>query len=174
MRLMRLNPYAEYVPCKQMVVTDTLSRSPLELEMEPDTVEDVQAFVDLLESTRPVWDAQMEKIRKASIQDEQLQTVMDLTLKGWPTHVEEVPLHVWEFFESRGHLSISEGLLTYDNRIVIPGDLRREILERIHTGHQGITKCRERAKMSVWWPGISKEIKRKVELCHFCQENHPS
>ena len=42
------------------------------------------------------------------------------------------------------------GLLTYDNRIVIPTDMREEILERIHTGHQGITRCPARANLSVW------------------------
>ena len=88
--------------------------------------------------------------------------------------MEEVPLQIREFFDSRGHLSMSNGLLTYDDRIVIPADMREEILERIHTGHQGITKCRERANLSVWWPGISKEIKAKVESCQFCQENQPS
>ena len=77
----------------------------------------------------------------------------------------EVPLQVREFFDSRGHLSISDGLLTYDDGIAIPTDMREEILERIHTG---ITKCRARANLSVWWPGISKEIKEKVESCHFC------
>ena len=53
MRLMLFNPQAEHVPGKQMVVADTLSRSPRKLEQEPDTEEDVQAFVDLVESTRP-------------------------------------------------------------------------------------------------------------------------
>ena len=52
--------------------------------------------------------------------------------------------------------------------------MREEILERIHTGHQGITKCRERANLSIEWPGISKEIKSKVQLCHFYQENESS
>ena len=49
-----------------------------------------------------------------------------------------------------------------------------EILERIHDGHQGVIKCRERAKMSVWWPGISCEIQSKVSNCEFCQDNLPS
>ena len=49
--------------------------------------------------------------------------------------------------------------------------MREEILERIRAGHQGITKCQARASLSVWWPGSYKEIKEKVESCHFCQES---
>ncbi|RXN09757.1 hypothetical protein ROHU_010964 [Labeo rohita] len=33
--------------------------------------------------------------------------------------------------------------LTLGNRVIIPESLRREILERIHEGYQGLTKCRE-------------------------------
>ena len=171
MRLMRFNPQAEHVPGKQMVLADTLSRSPLKQEQEPDTIEDVQAYVSLIESTRPDTDTQMRRIREATARDVQLQKAIELTLQGWPERVEEVPLQVREFFDSRGHLSVSDGLPTYDGRIVIPTAMREEILERIHTGHQGITKCRARANLSVWWPGISKEIKEKVESRHFCQEN---
>ena len=71
-------------------------------------------------------------------------------MEGWPARVENVPLQIREFFDSRGHLSMNNGLLTYDDRIVIPADMREEMLERIHTGHQGITKCREPADLSVW------------------------
>ena len=174
MRHMRFNPQAEHVPGKQMVVADTLSRSPCKLEQEPDTVEDVQAFVGLVESTRPATSDQLKRIREASAKDVQLLKVMEFTMVGWPAHVEKVPLEIREFFDSRGHLSMSNGLLTYDDRIVIPADMTEEILDDIHRGHQGTTKCCERANLSVWWLGISKEIKAKVESCQFCQENQPS
>ena len=124
-----------------MLVADTLTRSPLKQEQEPDTIEDILAYVSLTESTRPAADTQMRKIREATARDVQLQKAIELTLQGWPKRVEEVPLQVREFFDSREHLSISDGLLTYDDCIVIPTDMREEILERIHTGHQGITKC---------------------------------
>ena len=99
-------------------------------------MEDVQAFVDLVESTRPATDTQLERIREASKQDAQLQKVMDVTLKGWPAGVEDVPYQIREFFDLWGHLSISNALLTYDDHIVIPASMREEILESIHTGHQ--------------------------------------
>ena len=117
---------------------------------------------------------QLKRTREASAKDVQLLKVMEFTMVGWPAHVEKVPLQIREFFDSRGHLSMSNDLLTHDDRIVIPADMREEILERIYTAHQGITKCRERANLSVWWPGIFKEIKAKVESCQFCQENQPA
>ena len=48
------------------------------------------------------------------------------------------------------------------NRAVIPEINRNDIIEDIHTGHLGITKCYERAKNSVHWFEISKDIERKV------------
>ena len=54
------------------------------------------------------------------------------------------------------------------NRIVIPAQLHLEMLNRLHTGHQGIRKCRERARQSVWWPGLSKQLEELVHNCPKC------
>ncbi|XP_064477447.1 uncharacterized protein K02A2.6-like [Ornithodoros turicata] len=39
------------------------------------------------------------------------------------------------------------------------------MLDRIHEGHQGVVRCRARAKDSVWWPGVSAAIKQGVTNC---------
>lgn len=65
-------------------------------------------------------------------------------------------------------LSISKGLLLRGNRLVIPPTLQPEILTKLHSGHQGMTKCNERAKHSVWWPGIRKDINNLVTKCAIC------
>ena len=49
---MPFNLQAEHVPGKKMVVTSTLPRSSLKLEEECDTVKDVQAYEDLIKSSR--------------------------------------------------------------------------------------------------------------------------
>ena len=61
-----------------------------------------------------------------------------------------------------------KGLLLRGNRIVIPSSLRADILEKLHSGHQGMTKCRQTAKDSAWWPGIRKDIEETVTKCPIC------
>ena len=58
----------------------------------------------------------------------------------------------------RSHFSVFDDLLLCDERIVIPRSMRLEILNCLHTGQLGITKCRARARASVWWPGLSMQI----------------
>lgn len=67
----------------------------------------------------------------------------------------------------RNELSVHDGLVLRGSRIVIPGSMRSEMLERIHDGHQGLTKFRMRADTSVWWPGITSQITHKVENCMY-------
>ena len=53
-------------------------------------------------------------------------------------------------------------------RIIIPTSLRTEMLSKIHTGYQGITKCRERAWQSIWWPKMSSELEELIKNCMEC------
>ena len=40
----------------------------------------------------------------------------------------------------------------------------------LHVGHQGIVKCRERAKYSVWWLGLSTQLEQMIKACQKCIE----
>ncbi|KAI5717273.1 hypothetical protein M8J77_003077 [Diaphorina citri] len=62
------------------------------------------------------------------------------------------------------------GMLMKGHCMVIPRSLRKEILNKIHEGHQGITKCRRRASDSVYWPGLSDQIQQLVTNCPECIE----
>ena len=62
-------------------------------------------------------------------------------------------------------------LILKSTRIRIPSSLRLEVLDKIHQGHQGIVKCRARAKESVWWPGLSREIQDMIQGCRACLQH---
>ncbi len=95
-------------------------------------------------------------------------------MHGWP---DKAKLGSEEklYLQVAADLTIQKGLLLKGSRLVIPVAMQKTILGKIHEGHQGITKCRERAKQSVWWPGLSKQIKDLVDKCDKCsKETKPS
>ena len=60
------------------------------------------------------------------------------------------------------------------SRIVIPMSLRPEVVRSLHSAHQGISSMNERAKASVYWPGITSDIRRVRQNCNGCNLNMPS
>ena len=64
-------------------------------------------------------------------------------------------------------LSVEKGLLR-ESWIVTPRSLQTDILTQVHTGHQGITKCQERARQCVLWPGLSVQLEEVVHRYHTC------
>lgn len=170
---MRFNVKAVHAPGKQLIVADTLSRNPLTDETMSDTEEDVKAFVECVVTSRPISARRLEDIREATRNDADLQMVISLIRTDWPKKMAHLP-SLQGFYMARAHLSESGGLVLYQDRIVIPDLQRAEVLQHIHEGHQGLTKCRERATMSVWWPGISADIAKIVKTCTFCMEHRPT
>jgi len=170
MRMMRFNPRAVYVPGKTLVIADTLSRAPLSVTGNVAAENAVQSYVDSI-TTASFSAIRLADVRRATASDRDLQSVMQYTLSGWPDSVDSLPENVKRYFSISSHLSISDQLLLYDDRIYIPQSLQPFVLDRIHDGHQGVTKCRERARSSVYWLGISQDIKRYVDRCDFCQQH---
>ena len=68
---------------------------------------------------------------------------------------------------------IEDGLTLKGARIIIPEALRSQILDTLHTGHQGETKCLLLAKESVFWPGITNDIKQLVKDGDICNKYQP-
>lgn len=171
MRLMRFNLEAEFAPGKTLVVADMLSRSPQRgTEHNRDSHTDVECYVAAVISSVPASPRKMDMIRAETAADEQLQEVIRYIQKGWPEHIAHTHSCVREYFPVRNELSVHDGLVVRGSRIVIPEKMRSDTLERIHEGHQGLSKCRDRANTSVWWPGIASQITHRVENCMYCRE----
>lgn len=67
-------------------------------------------------------------------------------------------------------MSTLDGLVMIGSRKAVPKTLRRKVLEDIHEGHQGVEKCKLRAKDAVYWPGIYKYVEVIAGRSNFCQE----
>uniref|UniRef100_A0A8C6L0J9 Gypsy retrotransposon integrase-like protein 1 n=1 Tax=Nothobranchius furzeri TaxID=105023 RepID=A0A8C6L0J9_NOTFU len=176
MRMMKFNPIAEYVPGKTLTVADMLSRQPLPVitsEVSELTC-DVSVFEDAAHTAWPMSPSKLERIKQETSVDSDLQVVKRLILEGWPKYVGSVPAQAKAYHHCSNSLSMSKGLVLYGDRIVIPHSMRKEILHRLHDGHQGIIKCKERARLSVWWPGQGKDIQELVTKCLECMRDRPT
>ena len=169
MCLMKFSYRISHVPDKNLVIADTLSRSPATQIsiVDQEFMKEVDAYVNMIIASIPGTDRMLQDIKSAQSTDPTCQRILEYLQAGWPKK-HQVLADVKHYLPISIELSLQEGLLMRDSRIMIPKSLREDILQKIHSGHQGITKCRARAKQSVWWPGISKEIEALVENCPTC------
>ena len=167
MRMMRFQLTIVHIPGKELVIADALSRSPLKhfSKTNQNLQEDCDAYVNLILKNLPATDKRLKQLQQAQEEEETCKLLFQFCKEGWPSKLHGPDK---QFKSCPAKLSIHNGLLLRGTRIVIPQSMRTEILQKLHLGHQGITRCRERAKQSVWWPGISKQIEETVQKCLIC------
>ena len=56
------------------------------------------------------------------------------------------------------------------DRLVIPSSMQVQILAKLHESHQGIEKTRLRARATVYWKNINRDIDEIVRKCDVCQQ----
>ena len=82
----------------------------------------------------------------------------------------QCPKELWDYWNIRCDVVLEDGLILKGDRVVVPESLRGQVLEATHTGHQGETKCLLLARQSVFWPGVSGDIRQMVKDCEICNK----
>ena len=174
LRLMRYNPDVVHVPGKQQVTADALSRAPASEPTESDIafVDDTllmgrQAIVNL-----PASSTKLQDIIACQKTDPELKEVRNYCSLGWPAFMPHNPL-LQLYWDNQRYLTMVDDLLLYNDRIVIPREMRLEMLDKLHKSHLEITKCRALAQTSIWWPNITSQIEEMVKKCSICAKLRP-
>ena len=160
-----------YIPGKNLTVADTLSRAPVSMSSASDELRaEAETLVRAVMQGLPATEQRLEEIRQAQDEDEICQRLKTYCEKGWPERC-RVEGALKPYLPVASKLTIQDGLLVRGNWIVIPTLLRLDILERLHSSHQGISKCRERARQSVWWPGLGRQLEEVTRSCVECSKH---
>ena len=163
-----------HVPGKLLYVADTLSRDPIPSQNPDPLQEEVETFANsVTKLSLPATKERLETYRQSQEQDPVCSQVREFCKSGWPEK-QLISQELAPYWKAKDRLTICDGLLLYNSRIVVPKQLQKETLQRIHTGHLGIEKCRKRTSSSVWWPGVMQQITQLVQNCQVClKESKP-
>jgi hypothetical protein len=172
MRLMRFDFSISHVAGKDLNIADTLSRAPVENMPQPDTdsENETEAFVDVVMNNLPASQNRIELIKTESAKDEICRKLISYCRDGWPEK-SKLDGKLRPYWTMQGEFTVHDNLLFKGTRIVITHSLQNEILNRVHDGHHAIVKCRERARLSVWWLGLSSQLEAVVKNCQKCIEH---
>ena len=112
----------------------------------------------------------LDRLRKSTAQDEQLTRLKGYISTGFLCDKKNLPTDLQEFWPHKEMLSIESGLITCGNRIIVPREMRPEMLQYIHKGHQGKERCLLRARNTVFWPKMAHDVQQLTEKSIICQE----
>ena len=116
------------------------------------------------------WDG----LKMATREDGVLAQVMEMVDRGFPDSQHEMPDQTRPFHRFRHGLMVLGEVLCYKTRVVVPRELQQQVLDTLHSAHQGVSGMLNRAEQSVFWPGISEDIMRLRSECRTCVRNAPS
>lgn len=119
-------------------------------------------------SSVPASDKWQRDIKAAQEADNTCQQLLGLIRQNWSSKAASIPADLQLYWFYSHDLTIIDDIIFRANTILIPESLRTDTLETIHEGHSGVSKCRQRAKRSIWWPGMSDHIAKHIGSCKEC------
>ena len=109
----------------------------------------------------------VKEIREFTKEDPRLQLVCKFVNSA--KQIDFAANKLEEFKSVWDTLAIYKGLVLKEDKIVIPSKLENRIIEIAHEGHMGIIKCKQFLRSRVWFPGMDRKIKQKIDQCIPCQ-----
>ena len=168
LRALKYDITVKYVTGAGVPIADALSRVSPQLA-SPNQLP--QLDVHHVTKTIPATAARLQQIREETANDLILSKLLEVVHNGWPDKREKCPQVLHDYWNFREELTIEDGILLKGNRIIIPTTLRQEMLNIVHHGHLGQEKCLLRARTSIYWPGITKDIINTVKECDPCKRH---
>lgn len=96
-------------------------------------------------------------VQESTTANPDLQLLMELIEEGFPKKAKDMPANLYQYHHIRHHLMVSDGVVTYKGRLIIPPPLRKACLTALHAAHHGTSAMVAKAEQSIFRPGITKE-----------------
>ena len=109
----------------------------------------------------------LEQMRAATAKDPQLQLLTTAVQRGYMHNTEKVMLKPYRNIFSE--LSVTQGLILQGSKLVVPEELRAQVITLAHQGHQGIVRTKQFLRATTWFPDMDKLVEEEIAYCLPCQ-----
>ena len=151
-----------------MVISDALSH--LSTHQIPETVPGLNVTIHEVGVFSNTDITPMQSIQKETQNDAELQTLLQFIMKGFPMPKDECHDAIKPYFNYREELTVVDGVVHKGQCIVIPSKLIQSCLVRLHIAYMGVNKTLYPARLSVFWPGLTKDINEIISACPACMK----
>lgn len=163
LKLLNYNLKVEYVPGKYLHIADYLSRN----HIDTGNSEEDEAFTQAILSLS-VGSKREEELRIETQKDEILAKISEYCHTAWPKDKSKIPPNIQQYFKIRNEVFLENGILFYNERIIVPQSLRPLIIKLLHESHMGINKSQKRAREIFFWPMMNNDIVTEIQNCPQC------
>ena len=167
-RLQRYQINVRYVPGRFMYLADMLSRA---YNPKQEEANDLHAEMEV--ENIPMSAVRRDEIQRATAADETMSILRQQIRHGWPEYRRDAPIVTQQYWHQRDKLHEAEGIVFLADKTVVPASLMQLMLNVIHESHLGAEKCKVRARMCLYWPGMSTDIEKVVSKCQACLRYRP-
>ena len=175
---------ARWIPGKDNKDADALSRAPYSSPSTEDQLAEGPASFTIRNtilamiggSDAATLDPVLERVKTAAATDPIMQELRELVRNGFPNEKGNLSEEMRPYWAVRSRLAIddTDGMVVVGARVVIPKSLRHQILRDLLLMHQGATKLRQRARLTIYWPNMDNDITNAARSCDECVSRLPS
>ena len=134
LRLQKYNVHVKYLPGSQMYIADMLSRAYLQVDhTQHENIPEYQIFqlrqeqqlfqeiadINQVDYMR-LSEGTHQQIKKCTLADATLQSLMNTIMTGWLISREDVPVSIREFWNYKEELTVQDGVLYKGMKVIVP------------------------------------------------------
>ncbi|KAK3706895.1 hypothetical protein RRG08_051298 [Elysia crispata] len=122
----------------------------------------------------PITTEKLRQIKKGTKEDKVLEDILRfLQNKSWPSSQRSSSMAQRDYYVIEHNMHEENGIIFFNNRMVIPESMREEMLTKLLASHLGKEKPKARASESIYRPKLNMDIEKSVKNCDTCAANRP-
>ena len=98
------------------------------------SVDTIQSATDILECIS------IAHIQHTMAQDEHLQHLKSIIITGWQSTKDELHSNIRPYWSYRDDLAVIDGVVMKGRCIIVPAELKQQVLDQLHLNHISIGK----------------------------------